>query len=993
METDSNKVFIWANAAGYDFFGDDVIGREVADYFVGEQDTYRVVKPVFDGQENTVYVESLQRRKDGQDRLLAWWCRGLKDEAGNTVGALSTARDITQERRHEAALRKNRTMLARTESISHIGSWEWDAETNRATWSDELFRIFGREPSEGVPSSVQECQLYHPDDMEQVHKAVEAALKEGKPYELELRAIRSDGVTRVCVARGISERAGDGRVIRLFGSVQDVTERKNAEAELRLHGLVLAQTRDCVVVTDLDGVITYVNEAVVKGLGYSRDELIGTSVGAFGEDPERGGTQEGIIEETLRDGEWRGEVVNRTADGRELIMDCHIQLVRDEDGNPVALCGISADITERKKAEAALQEANLRYRATVRGGNIGLWDWDLAANKVHFSTEWKAQIGYEEVEITDDFEEWRRRVHPDDLSAALEAVNKAIDECRNDFEVEFRFRHKDGSWRWIASRGSVLTDDMGQAVRFVGSHVDVTERKQAEEMLRRERDLSNRIIEDSPLGVTILDAEGTIVLANRQAEEILGLTESEMAGRKYNAPEWRIADTDGRPFPDGRMPFRLVMATGRPVHDVEHSITWPDGKSRILSISASPLFDARGQVERVVCVIDDTTERRSLDAQLRRAQRMEAVGQLAGGVAHDFNNILQAMLSRISFLLDEHPEGDDSHEDLMGIKRGAKRAADLVRQLLAFSRRQVLDLKVVDLNEVTEDLLKMLRRVIGEDIGLKFIPGPGLGAVDADKGQIEQVLTNLCVNARDAMPEGGTITIETENVVIDSEYCETHPWAKMGRYASLVVADSGMGMDEETQKRVFDPFFTTKPVDKGTGLGLATVYGIIAQHEGMIQVYSELGRGSVFKIYLPVTERRAVEVKQEAVSQVVGGTETILLAEDDRMVREMTARVLRRAGYTVMLASNGREAVDVFDAHGDEVALAILDVVMPEMGGRQVYEHIKALRPGMKVLFSSGYSEDAIHTRFVLDEGVQLIQKPYAPGVLLSRVRTVLDAQ
>ncbi len=384
-------------------------------------------------------------------------------------------------------------------------------------------------------------------------------------------------------------------------------------------------------------------------------------------------------------------------------------------------------------------------------------------------------------------------------------------------------------------------------------------------------------------------------------------------------------------------------------------------------------------------------ENRRMEAQLRQTQKMEAVGQLAGGVAHDFNNMLQAILGHIDLAMLAVAPNDPVRSDLEEARRAGQRAAELTRQLLAFSRRQVLAPQNLDLNELIDGLLKMLRRVIGEQVELSFISGHNLGSILADTGQIEQVIMNLCVNARDAMPKGGRITIETENVVIDERYRETHPWATVGRYVLLSVTDEGCGMDKETVSHIFEPFFTTKDVGRGTGLGLATVYGIVKQHEGLIHVYSDPGKGTTFKIYFPIVERAAVAVDNKIPDRVVGGTETILLAEDESMVRDVAQRVLKEAGYTVVAASDGREAIALFHEHIDEIDIAVLDVIMPNIGGKDVYTHIKEHKPDMPVLFSSGYSENAIHTQFILNEGMQLIQKPYDGRDLLRKVRELLD--
>ena len=380
-----------------------------------------------------------------------------------------------------------------------------------------------------------------------------------------------------------------------------------------------------------------------------------------------------------------------------------------------------------------------------------------------------------------------------------------------------------------------------------------------------------------------------------------------------------------------------------------------------------------------------------LEEQYRHAQRMEAVGQLAGGVAHDFNNLLQVIQGFGEIALLHAEENGDVQAPVQEILNASDRAKKLIGQLLAFSRRQVLEMKDVDLNDVIADLMDMIRPVIGEHVRLDIVPGYNIGIVWADRGQIEQVLMNLCVNSRDAMPEGGTITVEVENVRIDEEYCESHVWAKPGRYVLLSVTDTGCGMDDEILKNIFEPFFTTKPAGEGTGLGLATVYGLVKQHGGMIHVYSEVGIGTTFKIYLPHTERSATDVGDKIEGPAPGGTETILVAEDDEMVLQLTKDALEDAGYTVLTAVDGEDALSLFEENADAIDLMLLDVVMPKLGGRVVFERIHKEHPQVRVLFASGYSMNAIHTNFVLDEGLTLLQKPHNRAELLRKVREVLD--
>jgi signal transduction histidine kinase/ActR/RegA family two-component response regulator len=382
------------------------------------------------------------------------------------------------------------------------------------------------------------------------------------------------------------------------------------------------------------------------------------------------------------------------------------------------------------------------------------------------------------------------------------------------------------------------------------------------------------------------------------------------------------------------------------------------------------------------------------EEQLRQAQKMEAVGKLAGGVAHDFNNLLTAIICNSDLTLRRLGEDDPLRRNVEGIKGAGERAAALTRQLLAFSRKQVLQPKVLNLNDVVVETNKMLRRLIGEDIDLLTVLEPSLGQVKADPGQVDQVLINLCVNARDAMPKGGKLTIETSNIYVDEEYARRHLSVRPGWYVMLVVTDTGCGMDAQTQERIFEPFFTTKEVGKGTGLGLSTVYGIVKQSGGNVWVYSEEGRGTTFKIYLPRTDQAAEPLDVgNAQDEPPAGTETVLLVEDEEMVRRMAHEILLMNGYQVLESSHGAEALDRCREHQGPIHLMLTDVVMPRMSGRELAEHAATLRPEMRVLYMSGYTDDSIVHHGVLDEGMAFIEKPFTPNSLAHKVRSALDAQ
>jgi signal transduction histidine kinase len=428
----------------------------------------------------------------------------------------------------------------------------------------------------------------------------------------------------------------------------------------------------------------------------------------------------------------------------------------------------------------------------------------------------------------------------------------------------------------------------------------------------------------------------------------------------------------------------------------------PVGFDYVYDLPASPTFllatvtflgTAQSGRPRFAYVVSDVTERKRLEAQFRQAQKMEAVGVLAGGVAHDFNNLITVIDGYCNLLLNELPQDDPKRGDVEQIKGAGRRAASLTSQLLAFSRKQLLQPRILDLGEVVAETSKILRRLIGGDVDLVTATQPGLGLVKADPGQIEQIIMNLAVNARDAMPHGGKLTIETAHVDLDEDYVRKHAAGTPGPYVMLAVSDNGTGMDKETQSRIFEPFFSTKGSGKGTGLGLSTVYGIVKQSNGFIWVYSELGRGTTFKIYLPRVEGEADELADHAKDEArLGGVETVLIVEDDPSMRALTARVLCEQGYTTLEASNGREALRIAGEYGGTIHLVLTDVVMPEMSGKALVSQIATPRPFPKVLFVSGYPNNALIHNGVLDDNVSFLEKPFTADALRRKVREVLDS-
>jgi two-component system, cell cycle sensor histidine kinase and response regulator CckA len=514
---------------------------------------------------------------------------------------------------------------------------------------------------------------------------------------------------------------------------------------------------------------------------------------------------------------------------------------------------------------------------------------------------------------------------------------------------------------------------------------DLTERKQAEEALARAHEFRIKALDSAILAVGALDREGRFTLVNHRLCEMVGYSEAELLSQHFSM----VLPPDDLPRITEQ--FYRTVQEGAVLERTETQIVRKDGKQITVAFGWSPLVE-EGKIVGLVGTGEDITERKRLEDQLLQAQKLESVGRLAGGIAHDFNNLLTAVLGYTELAAEEGDLNAHGQEFLHNVTQAAEKASDLTRQLLAFARRQVIEPKVVNLNDLIFSLDTILRRLIPESIALVTLPEEGLHAVKVDPGQFEQILVNLVINARDAMPQGGKITIDTQNVTLDAEYARHHEGVVPGEYAMLAVSDTGVGMEEGIRLHIFEPFYTTKEKGRGTGLGLATVYGIAKQAGGHIWLYSEPGRGTTFKIYLPRTTETP-EAVPAAVQRAepLRGSETILVAEDEAAVRALTVSTLRGRGYTVLEATNGEEALEIAKGREQEIALLITDVVMPKMSGKELAERLQALHPDLKVLFASGYTENTIVHHGVLEEGVAFLPKPFTPTILARKVREVLE--
>jgi len=826
-------------------------------------------------------------------------------------------------------------------------------------------------------------QFSHPDEVAAVQQKWGLAVQVEQPFEMELRYRRHDGVYRWMLARVVPLRDSKRRLQHWVGTWVDIDDLKQARAELRRREQELTDFFENAAVpmhwVGPDGTILRVNQAELDLLGYDRDEFLGKNIVDFHQDRP---TIDDILRRLLA-----GEVLHdyparlRAKNGstRHVLIDSSGYF---EDGRFVHTRWFTRDVTAHQDAEQAVA----RLAAIVASSADAIIGKTLDGMVTSWNTAAERVFGYSSIEMVGQS---IFLLIPEDLHDAERELLKRIGrgERVEVFETE-RIR-KDGRRIYIGASVSPIRDTYGNVVGASSIKRDVTERKQAAEALLRSQERLHLALKAARMGTWQWDVASNTLSWDEGLHELYGL-ESGQQVTQYEDFIQRVHQDD-RAFVAASVQRALEGGGGL---DYEFRIVLPDGRLRWLADQGRVMRDQKGNPLYLTGVCLDTTERKLLEERLRQAQRMDSVGQLAGGIAHEANNMMSVVLGCADYVLQRTDLPGPVREDVDQIWKAAKRTAGITQQLLAFSRRQVLQPQVLDLNATVRDLEPILTRTLGETRGLRMHLSPGLSPVRADPGQLEQVLINLTLNARDAMPDQGRLTIETMNVVLDQAYVagKSVDSLKPGEYAALVVSDTGHGMDQITLGRVFEPFFTTKGVGQGTGLGLSTVYGIVKQSGGFIWVYSEPGLGTTFKLYFPVvtTSPGAADLREPA--PTARENETVLVAEDEAMVRGIMARTLRDCGYNVLEAADGRAALDILEAQAGRVSLIVADVVMPDLGGREMAARLAERWPELPVLFTSGYTGMDVVRRGLLDEGREFLQKPLAPEALARKVREMVDA-
>ena len=781
----------------------------------------------------------------------------------------------------------------------------------------------------------------------------------------------------------------------VIATARDITEQKKAEVKLaaseELLRLIVEGTQDMFFyVHDVKGIFTYVSPSVEKITGHPVDAWK-THYTRFTTSNPINEQVKAYTEATLKKGTvspaYLCEIYH--ADGRAILLEINERPIL-RDGKVIGIQGVATDITERKMWERNLMESEEKYRTLFDSVRDGIFQSDGDGKLVRVNKAGASILGYRSPEeVLASGVRWPDLyVRPEDRLRLLEELSK------NGFVEDFEFlaRRKDNTTFCIEGSGSMLANADGTIIRYDGTFRDVTDRKRLEDAIIESHDFLNRILAQIPLAVEVFDPEGNLVDVNEAMMRFIGIENKEEIIGKLNVRQSGfLHGWDLRSFVEAAFKGETVDI---PAFSLDPMVTDPNqphaGTDRTIHARLFPVFDRNANIVNVVVMIEDVTDKRKLEEQLFQSQKMESIGLLAGGIAHDFNNILGGILGYASYLKTGMNKDEKIYSHLETIERSALRAAELTSQLLAFARGGKYDVRPIDLNLVVEETLRLLRGSLEKSIVVEELLTKPLPAIEADAGQMQQVLMNLCVNARDAMPGGGKLVICTSVQDEPDDFLRAQSNLKTSRFVRATVTDSGIGIDKAIMARIFEPFFTTKEKGKGTGLGLATVYGIIRNHGGYVDVQSEIGSGTSFTVYLPAVVEKAISIDHRP-QTARGGNETVLVVDDEDMIRMLAKDLLGSKGYTVLEASNGQEALDIYAANRASIDLIILDMAMPGLDGREVFIRLKDQNPDVQTILSTGYAEDE-RAREMMAQGVKaFVQKPYRAEEFAAAVRRVLD--
>ena len=900
---------------------------------------------------------------------------------------LAAVREIDRCMQTEEALRESEERFRTIFQEAPVGISIGSAEGLFLEANNYLLTILGYAPEEIKALSFMD--ITHPEDRKETAAHLET-VRSGKAdfYEMEKRHRTKDGDIVWVRIRATALRTRKGEIKYWISSIEDITEKRKSRMQINRLLQAIESARDGIWITDREGTIIFLNWAMSSLSGFELDALnqAGDHLSLYTDHETVGKAISGALAGRI----WKGELTLVRKDRKTVPIEATADPIFDDAGTIIGVIGVHRDISERKAAERALKQSEEKFRLAFENAAIGRCIAQPEGPIVQVNNSFVRMLEMTRKEL--EQKTWQEIIHPEFAEKYRQIRQDMLDNKKQSMHIEIKLLRKNGGSVWVRLTIALVRDAEGVPLHLICDIEDITEQKMYEKSLKESEERYRRLYQQAPVMLNTVDPNGRIMSVNNQWLQTLGYRHEEVIGHNIldfitdESKQRSIDEVLPRLFALGFVkdePYQMVTQKGS-VIDVLLSVYSkrdPDGKFEQFTASILDISDHKRSEE----------ERARLEQQVVQVQKLEAVGRLAGGIAHDLNNLLSPILGYGELLLADADVGDPRKKSLEQILRAGMRARDLVRQLLAFSRKQTLEYRPLDLNQTLTGFEKLLRRTIREDIDIQIVQSPNIRPVMADIGQIEQVIMNLAINGADAMPGGGKLTIETLPVELDDLYAANHPSVKPGAYVMLAVSDTGCGMDEEIRKQIFEPFFSTKG-KLGTGLGLATVYGIVKQHGGNIWAYSEPGKGTTFKVYLPVSEKVHVGGKRKKKTRTdPRGSETILLVEDNQQVRDIVQYILERQGYSVLIAKDGMETLKLLESHKNTVDLLLTDVVMPEMNGRELYAKVAAKYPALKVLYMSGYTNNVIAHHGVLDEGVQFIQKPFTAQALGVKVRKVFD--
>ncbi len=961
----------------------EVLGKSVGELNIWNdpQDRQKLVLAL----EEDGYVKNLEaqfRLKDGTTRtgLLSARVIMLKGEPH----VLSVTRDIEEWKRTKELLNYTEKRYARLVENTDTGFVRVDPSCRVIEANEPYARMAGvQNASDVIGRSVLEWTA--PECLQEYAAAVARCVREGYVTDFETIHLRPDGSRAHILINASIEEGTQGSFIT--GLCRDVSERTRAEEERKaaqdkiqqqnefLTSIIESLPHPFYVIDATHYTIIMANSAAAAA-GLPQGSTC-YSVTHGSTEPCRGSECPCPLEAVKTTKKpVTVEHVHYDLKGNPRVVQVQAYPILDSRGEVTKVIEYSLDMTARKEAEQRYLESEERFRKfadEVSFEGIVIHD---QGRILYVNPVFARMYGYEPAELIGM--DSLKTIAPESRETVSRNISDGYEEA---YEA-----------MGLKKNGTIFpTEIQARTIPFAGGKVraaatrDLTKRKQAEKALRESESRFRSLFEAATEFIQILDDTGTILEANPAFLKSIGREHDQVIGKRMDE---FFASTSKENF---EKYFAALLDRGNCTTEIE--LIAADRKVITVDCAASAVRDPKGNTKYVVVAQRDVTEHKRLEEQLRQAVKMEAIGRLAGGVAHDFNNLLTAIMGYCAMLMQQLPEQGDHVQKLAQINLASERAAALTQQLLAFSRKQVLRMRVVNINEVIANIGEMLRRLIGEHIELVTFLDPELPRVRADHGQIEQIIVNLAVNARDAMPHGGRLTLETGHITLDDDYAKFHLEAKSGSYVMISVSDNGVGMEAATTSRVFEPFFTTKEKGLGTGLGLSTVYGIVKQHEGHITVYSEPDVGTTFKIYLPRIEESPEEILVSELAPLQpGGEETILIVEDEEIVRNIATEFLQMLGYTILSVGDPEDALSLCAEHPDSIHLLLTDVILPKMDGRTLARRLSHIRPSVRVLYVSGYTENAIVHHGVLDHGIHFLQKPFSMDALAQKVRDVLDA-